>query len=138
VATRVPIETAQRIARFAAAHRVAPHVFVRQALALMTASPVAPPDPEGVLADLTKALGLPEYTSPGDVLKALEDLFAALGAPVGDALAANPEPAPPPAQLSAFDRFVIKRSNLSEAEFHRRKAAIVVPRTPPKTTKPKV
>jgi hypothetical protein len=101
VAARVPLETAQRIARFAAAHRVAPHVFVRQALALMTAGPVASPDPEGILADLTKALGLPEYTAPGDVLTALRDLFAALGAPAGDALAATPDPIP--AELSRAD-----------------------------------
>lgn len=100
VAARVPIETANRIARFAAAHRVPAHVFVRQALALLTASPVAPPDPEGILADLTKALGLPAHTAPSDVLTALRDLFAALGAPV-DPLAATPDP--PPATLTRAD-----------------------------------
>lgn len=97
VAARVPLETAKRITRFAAAHGVAPHVFVRQALALMTAGPVGSPDPEGILADLTKALGLPEFTLPGDVLNALTDLFAALGAQVDPLEAAADAP---PAELS--------------------------------------
>ncbi|MEI9950635.1 MAG: hypothetical protein WDO74_17065 [Pseudomonadota bacterium] len=100
--TRGAVQAVERIARAAAKHRIAPPVFVQRAMTLLSSGATARPDPEGVLADLTKALGLPEYSAPADVLAALKDLFEALSpASTADPLAAGAEP-PPPAQLSTL------------------------------------
>jgi len=108
IATRVPLKTAERIIQAAAAHGVAPHVFLRQAVTRLTATPLGP-DPEGILADLTKALGLPPLSSPDAVLSALKDLFAALQTTT-DPLAAGAQPPPDQlSMLSATERAVASR-----------------------------
>lgn len=118
LSARVSTQTVDKLARVAAAHRVPTHVFMRQALTMLAAgaSGAAAPDPEGVIADVTKALGLPIDSPAAAVLAAVKDLLDSLAASVPDeALHQNPDP-PPATQLtslSAADRASLARRGIT-------------------------